>query len=176
MEWLMNYWGINPANDSLALSYDPPFKHNKDKFGNIYLNTGFIIHQNNEQNKKAFDVLTSWDDCTNPEGKHPECLDFAWPSGFGRPTDQGGFGTYIRYDYPDNIRGLPCAEANGFPEDPSPCKGSFIRHMWSGKDTLLKIYTGHQFPGKFLESLHKRFLSEKENFYWTKRDLMAEEW
>ena len=169
MEWLINYWQIDPEVHSLSLAWDPNFPHNMDKFNKLYLNTGFIIAQNNSH---TFDILRDWDDCTNETGKHPECTEFRY-NGFGRPTDQGGFGTYIRYDYPNNIKDLPCAEANGFPEDPSECKGTFIRHMWSGKSTLIKIVTGHQFPGRFLEMMHKMFLAEKKDFYWSKKELLG---
>lgn len=169
-EWLMNYWGVDPKKHSLSLSYDPDFPHNRDEFDQLYLNTGFIINQNNE---KTMEILKDWDECTEEGGKHPDCKSFSFNE-FGRPTDQGGFGTYIRYDYKNEIKTLPCSECNGFPEDGSECKGTFIRHMWSGKDTLIKMVTGHQFPGKFLEIIHEKFLGEKKDFYMSKADLMAQ--
>ncbi|CEI67368.1 hypothetical protein FVEN_g5748 [Fusarium venenatum] len=168
-EWLMNYWQLHPDTNSLALAYDPTHKNNMDKFDKVYLNTGFIVLQNNE---KTFEILKEWEDCPNEGGKHPDCVDFR-KNRPGKPTDQGGFGTYIRYDYPKDIKDLPCTEANGFPESKSGCEGKFIKHLWTGKKDHIKVVIGQQVPGDLLEMFHKQFLDEKPQFFISERDVMA---
>jgi hypothetical protein len=93
----------------------------------------------------------------------------------GKPTDQGGFGTYIRYDFPDDIKELQCTEANGFPESKSGCDGKFIKHLWTGKHDWLNIAVGQQIPGNYLEIFHQQYLAEKKDFFWTEAQLMAGE-
>ncbi|KAL6898601.1 putative subunit of Golgi mannosyltransferase complex [Trichoderma evansii] len=168
-EWLLNYWDISPTNNSLALAVDPDREYNKDKFGKLMLNTGFIITQNNA---KTYEIMDAWAGCPEENGKHPECVEFRTNSP-GRPTDQGGFGTFIRYDYPDDIKQLACTDANGFPNSDSECEGRFIRHLWTGKDSWIKIFVGQQVPGAYLEMFHKEFLEAKPEFYITEKDLMA---
>lgn len=167
-EWLMNYWGLHPTTNSFALAFDPKHPNNEDQFGGVYLNTGFIVLQNN---KKTYEILDAWEECPEPGGKHPDCVDFR-TNRPGKPTDQGGFGTYIRYDYPaPDIISLPCTEANGFPESHSGCEGKFIQHLWTGKKNWIKILIGKQMPGQFLELFHKGFRADKPNFWIKEKDL-----
>ncbi|KAL2214513.1 hypothetical protein CC79DRAFT_1265693, partial [Sarocladium strictum] len=167
-EWLMNYWGLHPTTNSFALAFDPKHPNNEDQFGGVYLNTGFIVLQNN---KKTYEILDAWEECPEPGGKHPDCVDFR-TNRPGKPTDQGGFGTYIRYDFPaPDIISLPCTEANGFPESHSGCEGKFIQHLWTGKKNWIKILIGKQMPGQFLELFHKGFRADKPNFWIKEKDL-----
>lgn len=172
LEWLMNYWDIDRETNSMALSIDPKAEHNKDKQGKLYDNTGFIITQNRPV---TFEMLNDWAECADEGGKHPGCTEYRTVA-FGRPSDQGGFGNYIRYDYKDEVKELPCSEANGFPEDHSECVGTFVKHLWSGKSDLIKIAIGQQIPGRFLEVFHKQLLAEKDQFFWTEADLMSDKW
>jgi hypothetical protein len=167
-EWLMNYWNLHPSNNSMALAYDPGSDNNKDEFQHVYLNTGFIVAQNN---KKTFEIMEAWEGCPEEDGKHPDCVKFRTAEP-GRPTDQGGFGTYIRYDYPDAIKSLPCSEANGFPESHSGCDGTFIRHLWTGKDSWIKATAGAQMPGPYLSAIHQGYLEAKPSFYVTEKELL----
>lgn len=169
MEWLMNYWSITPTNNSLALPVDPDTQHNRDRFGNLLLNTGFMIMQNHE---KTYEIFKDWDDCPNEGGKYPDCVEFRERKGW-QPTDQGGFGTFIRYDYPKDILELPCTEANGFPESNTGCDGKFIKHVWLGKEDRLVLAVGAVFPGVLLETFHKQFINEKDSFVTTEDELMA---
>lgn len=168
-EWLMNFWDIHPDTNSLALALDPGSNNNKDKFGKVYLNTGFIIAQNNP---KTFEIMDAWQACPDEGGAHPNCTEFR-TNGPGRPTDQGGFGTYIRYDFPEDIKELLCTEANGFPESRSGCDGKFIKHLWTGKKDWIKIAIGEQLPGKSLELFHDQYLKEKGTYFVTEEELMA---
>ena len=168
-EWLMNYWTLRPETNSLALASDPEADHNKDKYGKLYLNTGFIVAQNND---RTFEIMDAWEDCPNERGRHPECAGFktAYP---GQPTDQGGFGTFIRYDYPKDIKELSCTEANGYGQSGMGCDGDFIKHFWTGKDDWIKIAVGDQIPGDLLSTFHKQFLAEKPYYYITEKELMS---
>ncbi|KAF5680017.1 hypothetical protein FHETE_559 [Fusarium heterosporum] len=169
MEWLMNYWSIDPKNNSMALPFDPDTKHNEDRRGNLFLNTGFMIMQNKP---KIYEIFKEWDDCANDGGKFPGCTEFRNRKGW-QPTDQGGFGTFIRYEYADEILSLPCDEANGFPESNSGCNGKFIKHVWIGKEDRLVQAVGAVFPGVLLETFHKQFLKESESFKTSEDDLIA---
>lgn len=168
-EWLMNYWKLYPDNNAMALAEDPAFNYNKDKFGKLYLNTGFIVSQNNPTTYK---IMDDWDKCPNDNGPYPGCEGFrrSWP---GQPTDQGGFGTYVRYNYTAHIRELPCTEANGFPLSESTCHGTFIRHLWTGKDNQIKIDVGQQLPGPFLRIFHEEYVRQRGTFYMEEADLLA---
>ncbi|EGX88526.1 hypothetical protein CCM_08571 [Cordyceps militaris CM01] len=168
-EWLMNYWKISPASNSLALAFDPKHEWNQDEFGKEYLNTGFLVAQNNP---RTFEILDAWEDCPNDGGRYPNCTKFR-TNDPGRPTDQGGFGTYVRYDFADDIRELPCDEANGFPEAHAGCDGTFIRHLWTGKDGLLKVFAGGQMPGPYLEYFHEEYLATKAEFHMNETVLMG---
>lgn len=168
-EWLLNYWKLYPDNNSVALAIDPDFDYNKDKFGKLYLNTGFIISQNNPTTYK---IMDDWSKCPDDNGPYPGCDEFRlnWP---GQPTDQGGFGTFVRYNYTKHIRELPCTEANGFPQTDSACAGIFIRHLWTGKDDQIKLDVGQQLPGPYLKLFHEQYLKEKSTFYIEEANLFA---
>lgn len=172
LEWLLNYWDINKDTNSVALAKDPKADHNKDKKGKLYDNTGFMIAQNRPE---TFKMMADWTVCADEGGKHPDCVEYRTVA-FGRPSDQGGFGNFIRYDYADSVQELPCSEANGFPEDHSECVGTFIKHLWSGKNELMKVAIAQMIPGKFLEVFHKQMLREKNDFYLTEKHLMSKAW
>ncbi|KND91521.1 hypothetical protein TOPH_03842 [Tolypocladium ophioglossoides CBS 100239] len=168
-EWLLNYWELYPESNSLALAFDPDNDWNKDRFGKVYLNTGFIVAQNNPTTYK---ILDTWQRCPDEGEPYPTCTEFRlnFP---GQPTDQGGFGTFVRYNFSESIRELPCTEANGYPESDSGCKGQFIRHLWTGKHDQIKVDVGEQVPGPYLQMFHEQFKDEMDTFYMTERDLMS---
>ncbi|PFH58643.1 hypothetical protein XA68_13412 [Ophiocordyceps unilateralis] len=168
-EWLLNYWQLYPHNNSLALALDPDLDNNKDRLGNLYLNTGFIVAQNNE---KTYDILNAWHTCPDEGGPYyPECGHFRYNEP-GRPTDQAGF-RLLSYDYPDRIIQLPCVEANGFPQNDWGCKGQFLRHLWTGKEDQIKVDVGEQLPGPYLHLFHQQYRQEMDAFYMAEEDLMA---
>ncbi|PHH69162.1 hypothetical protein CDD80_6973 [Ophiocordyceps camponoti-rufipedis] len=168
-EWLLNYWQLWPHNTSLALALDPDLENNKDSRGNLYLNTGFIVAQNNV---KTYEILNAWNGCPNQGGPfYPECDGFRYNAP-GRPTDQAGF-RLVSYKYPDDIVQLPCVEANGFPQNDWGCKGQFLRHLWTGKEDQIKVDVGEQLPGPYLRLFHQQYRREMESFYVLEADLMA---
>ncbi|EQK97763.1 hypothetical protein G6O67_004827 [Ophiocordyceps sinensis] len=167
-EWLLNYWQLFPEINSLALAVDPDLEGNKDRFGKLYLNTGFIVAQNNPT---TYDILDAWQKCPDEDGPYPACVDFRYNAP-GQPTDQGGFGTFVRYNFTEHIRELPCVEANGFPQNDWGCKGQFIRHLWTSKSDQIKIDVGEQVPGPYLQLFHQQYMDERDGFYMTESSLM----
>lgn len=165
----MNYWQLDPVTSSLALAYDPDEDKNRDKQGTLYLNTGFIVAQNNP---RVYEIMKAWDMCPLDGEPYPGCTEFRYNEP-GRPTDQGGFGNYIRYDYANDIVPLPCNEANGFPLSETECHGWFIRHLWTGKKDHIKIEVEKQTPGPYLELLHRQFLAERKQFFMTEAELFS---
>ena len=135
LEWMFNYWNIEPKH-SITMSLDPwdPNEpgYNSDRFNRTYTNTGFIAVQNNE---KVMEILKAWHECPD-NGRYPNCSEWKKP----RFHEQSAFGEYIRYDYEDSIKELPCAEANGFPGVVvSNCVGKFVRHYWFDKSLIKQV-------------------------------------
>lgn len=172
LEWLFNYWGIERDTHVVSLAKDPDLKHNYDSRGRLYDNTGFIIAQSHPT---TFDMMTDWAQCADDGGKFPNCTEWRFKKP-NHPSDQGGFGNYVRYEYLDHIKELPCSEANGFFEHRTECVGTFVKHLWTGKNELLKIAVAQQIPGKFLELFHQQMMAEKEHFYLTEDEMMSEQW
>lgn len=170
-EWLLNYWDIDREKDAVALAQDPPAPRNNDERGKLYDNTGFIIAQHSQT---TFDMMQEWAVCADDGGKYPNCTQYRDKT--EHPSDQGGFGNYIRYEYEGSVKELPCSEANGFPQHNSKCKGTFVKHLWTGKRDLIKMAVGLQIPGQFLELFHEQMLREKDEYYITEKDLMSEAW
>ncbi|KAF2103947.1 putative subunit of Golgi mannosyltransferase complex [Rhizodiscina lignyota] len=162
-EWLLNYWRIIPHQTGLAMALDPNSDNNKDSFGRRYLNTGFIIAQNNP---RTHDILDAWASCPEEDSKYTNCSNFKHNSP-GKPTDQGAMGNYIRYDFEEkeDIRELPCTEANGFPESHSGCYGLFVRHVWTSKQDMLMASVAKSLAGAMFEDRHREFLDMRSTFY-----------
>jgi hypothetical protein len=151
VEWLMNYW--NMTKDTLImLSIDPDEPQNYDERGNRFLNTGFVIAQ---QSKRTQSLYKAWAECPDDK-RYPGCS--RWKLEMFH--EQAAFGNYIRYDYdrPNDIRVLPCVEANGAPEalNRGGCKGTFVRHYWIDKGLVSKAL-GDQVMQYFLPRLHQLY-------------------
>ncbi|KAF2655172.1 hypothetical protein K491DRAFT_599445 [Lophiostoma macrostomum CBS 122681] len=165
IEWLLNYWDVQPGMLA-AMSIDPDEPQNYDVRGNRYLNTGFVILQNDRDHEGNVDgvegkesrletMLTRWAECPDEGYKHCKRWKGDWPH------EQAAFGTFVRYDPlfssrpslaaekagapPENtyakgeaIKVLPCVEANGAPEaeNRGGCKGLFVRHYWVDKSLV----------------------------------------
>ncbi|KAF2804737.1 uncharacterized protein BDZ99DRAFT_525564 [Mytilinidion resinicola] len=129
MEWLLNYWQITPEI-SLAMPLDPsgPPGTNDDRFNRTLTNTGFIIAQ---QSERTQEILRAWHECPD-DTRYPDCSQWKQP----RFHEQSAFGNYIRYDYEENVKELPCTEANGYPSETAQCEGIFMRHYWYGKERV----------------------------------------
>ncbi|ORY04394.1 hypothetical protein BCR34DRAFT_604905 [Clohesyomyces aquaticus] len=159
IEWLLNYWSIDPSV-SLAMALDPPKPTNNDTMGRRYSNTGFIIAQNNP---RTFEILKVWDDCPN-DIRYPGCSEWKKP----RFHEQSAFGTYVRYDYDEWIKELPCDEANGEP-DGEDCRGVFISHWWWRTNQVGTSF-GDMTMKKVMGRLHGAVIDEKHKIVEVQKD------
>lgn len=130
LEWLLNYWQIEPKRHSMALAADPQKAGNMDDRGKVYHNTGFIVLLNSP---RTSEILDNWAKCPDDGEPYPECTRFRYRKYFRldkarknlivQETDQAGFGNYVRYDYPESIATLNCSEANGYQLSATECEG-----------------------------------------------------
>lgn len=151
LEWLLNYW--NMTEQTLAMmAVDPDEPQNYDSKSNIYLNTGFVIAQQSERTQEMYQ---RWGDC--PSENHYEGCS-KWKLEWAH--EQAAFGNYLRYDFnrEEDIRVLPCTEANGAPEamHRGGCKGIFVRHFWIDKGLLAKGL-GDSVMQYFVPRLHQMY-------------------
>jgi len=152
LEWLLNYW--NMTDDTLAMmAVDPNEPQNYDDKGNRFLNTGFVIAR---QSKRTQAMFKAWAECPS-ETRYPGCA--RWKLDWAH--EQAAFGNYLRYDFdrPNDIRVLPCAEANGSPdaEHRGGCKGIFVRHHWNNKNLVAQDLSDG-IMSIFLPRLHQMYL------------------
>jgi hypothetical protein len=134
IEWLLNYWNIEKQH-AITMALDPwdpaSPQFNSDRFNRTYTNTGFMVVQNTEN---VMDILKAWHECPD-DTRYKGCSEWKQP----KFHEQSAFGEYIRYDFEEYIKELPCAEANGFPGvEIAHCQGKFIRHYWFEK-SLVKM-------------------------------------
>ena len=178
LEWLLNYWQLDPSIHAMALATDPPNPANLDERGRVYHNTGFIVLHNTPQ---TFEMLEKWSKCPDEGEPYPQCtrfrnrvytrLDKERKNLRVQQTDQAGFGNHVRYDYLESIATLNCTEANGYPLSGTECEGTFIRHFWLGKQNHIKIEMASQAPGRYLELLSAQYRREKEHFWVREAEL-----
>lgn len=151
LEWLMNYWNMTKET-LIMLSLDPDEPQNYDSRGNRYLNTGFVIAQQSPRTQAMF---KTWAECPEDK-KYPGCS--RWKLEMFH--EQAAFGNYIRYEYdrPEDIRVLPCSEANGAPEavNRGGCGGVFVRHYWVDKG-LVSRALGDSVMQYWLPRLHQQY-------------------
>jgi hypothetical protein len=157
LEWLLNYWNIT-AETLVAMAIDPDEPQNYDFRGNRLVNTGFVIAQ---QSKRTQEMYKAWGECPL-ETRYENCS--KWK--FDWAHEQAAFGNYIRYDFdrPEDIKVLPCVEANGAPEamNRGGCKGVFVRHFWVDKQLPLKALTDSVMQ-YFVPRLHAQYHEESAN-------------
>ncbi|KAF2713757.1 hypothetical protein K504DRAFT_450403 [Pleomassaria siparia CBS 279.74] len=166
IEWMLNYWNIEKKH-SITMSLDPwdPKEpgYNSDRFNRTYTNTGFMAVQNNDE---IMPILKAWHECPD-DTRYANCSEWKMP----KFHEQSAFGEYIRYDYEDNIKELPCAEANGFPGVVvSNCVGKFIRHYWFDKSAVKQDFRDNvmqaislPIQGLFADPSHGVVTMQKEN-------------
>lgn len=124
LEKLFSHWNIT-TDIALAAAIDPDEDWNMDTKGKLNLNSGFVIGQNT---KDFNDLMLDWINCpTNV--KYENCNAFLNISAF---HDQAALSEYVRYTYPDAVRELAYAEANG-------CEGKFVQHLWCNKGGVAEV-------------------------------------
>jgi hypothetical protein len=156
LEWLFNRWNVTKTT-SLTLPLDPDQPNNKDRaHGNTNLNCGFVIAQNSP---RTHEILAAWESCPDDGGRFPGCD--KWKTEW--PSEQAAFGEYIRYAFSEeeDIRSIPCDEANGFPGNPfGECNGVFVRHHWSDKDRVKRV-VGDGILRALVAGLHGEFVGDE---------------
>ncbi|KAF2763251.1 hypothetical protein EJ05DRAFT_496081 [Pseudovirgaria hyperparasitica] len=141
LEWLFNYWNITEAT-ALATALDPAAGANFDSKHRVLPNTGFMITQPAAPHAK--DIYDAWSECTKGE-RYPGCE--KWKLQYFH--EQSALGEFIRYEFGENIKELPCRDANGCPEVNIPeCTGQFLRHYWS-----LKHMAKEQFASTLMQGV-----------------------
>ncbi|KAF2150270.1 hypothetical protein K461DRAFT_230306 [Myriangium duriaei CBS 260.36] len=125
LEYLIDYWNIT-SDIALAVGLAQPDKINFDRFHHKQTdNTGFMVVQNIPA---AHDLFKDWDECPT-DVKYKDCSH--WKK--IRLHEQNAYSDYIRYDYADVVRELPCDEVNGWSQHRSinggHCSGQLVRHQ-----------------------------------------------
>ncbi|KAF2734417.1 hypothetical protein EJ04DRAFT_437140 [Polyplosphaeria fusca] len=136
IEWLLNHWEIEPKH-AITMALDPwdpeSPQYNSDAKNRTYTNTGFMVVQNTD---KTQEILKAWHECPD-DTRYKDCSQWKKP----KFHEQSAFGEFIRYDYGQYIKELPCAEANGYPGvSVAHCEGLFIRHYWFEKQHVKNIF------------------------------------
>ncbi|KAH8878915.1 hypothetical protein GQ53DRAFT_756349 [Thozetella sp. PMI_491] len=153
-EWLLNRWNVT-KDTALTMTIDPDKEFNWDPFGRPMNNAGLVMAHNIP---RTHEILKAWASCPDePREEFNRCS--RWKNPW--PAEQAAFGEYIRYMYnePNDLREVPCDEANGYPESESNCSGRFIHHLWLDKGkTKDVINTG--FMQIVMKRLHDQFLAD----------------
>jgi hypothetical protein len=154
LEWLFNYWDITP-DTLVAMALDPDQRRNRDARGQLLLNTGFIIAQ---QSPRTQELFQAWETCPDEKTRYTRRCS-QWKRKWSH--EQAAFGNHIRYDFdrPNDIKSLPCAEANGYPEvgNQTGCVGEFVRHYWINKHLLPEAVEGSIMGYYSIPQLHEQF-------------------
>jgi hypothetical protein len=157
LEWLLNYWNIT-SETLVTMAIEPDEGQNYDARGNRYVNTGFVIAQ---QSARTQEMYKAWAECPS-ENRYKDCR--KWE--FEAFHEQAAFGNHVRYDFerPDDIKVLPCVEANGAPEAAGRggCKGVFVRHFWVDKQLPLKALTDSVMQ-YFVPRMHANYIQQTAN-------------
>jgi hypothetical protein len=167
LEWLLNYWNIT-KDVNVAMSFDPNEPQNFDSKGMRLVNTGFQIAQASPATQELY---KAWAECPL-EDRYEGCS--RWKFDFAH--EQSAFGEYLRYDFnkTNNIRGLPCREANGCPEaegrGDSGCVGIFVRHYWQDK-SLPHKYFAESFMRGIAPALHQQFINNHDQAIYDATDM-----
>lgn len=163
LEYLLSYWNIS-SRTSLALAEDPDAGHNLDRQGRLNQNCGFIIAQNVA---KTHEIVRDWLECPD-ETRYEGCDDFR----LNHYHEQGAFSNFVRYDYADWIRTLPCDDANGAPEGGQGCTGRFVRHYWVSKDAI-KTAVEETVMQSVFGRVHRQFVESLAETFWNHSDAVA---
>lgn len=181
LENLFSHWNIT-SEVAVAGALDPPGEPNVDIFGRININTGFIIMQKTAVTEN---LMTDWLECPS-NTKYPECAH--WKT--DRFHEQSAFSSFLRYDYADNVRELPCDEANSMPltyggrwRNKAVCSGKYVSHFWADKNGLglgTSEAIGKLLSPEIFQSLAQEWKNgiydDQSNLNTTIAEMMDERW
>lgn len=160
IEWLMNYWN-HTLETRLMLAEDPDRDKNKDDSGTLYHNTGFIIARNSP---RTFEIMDAWEECPR-ETKYFGCsrLAYQWPH---EQAALGAFVSKLDFNDAEDIRGIPCSEANGSPMTYATegCNGTFVRHFWMDGKSHPPNELADNILRYAVPMLHRAYLSDVGHF------------
>jgi len=161
-EWLLNHWGVPYHSSSINMALEPkevPGWNLNDIHGKHSQNPGFTVIHNAPGEHKIQTMLSKWTNCLS-ETDYPGCasLKSDWPA------EMGGFNNYIRYDFPELVRTIPCTEALGWPEWDMECKGLFLRHYTLRKD-LVKPGMEEAIARPLMTALQKDMVRQKSKLF-----------
>jgi len=159
-EWMLNHWNIPANSSSITMSLEPihvPGWDLTDQFGKQSQNPGFTVIHNAPGSDIIPRMLTKWANCLS-ESDYPGCarLKKDWPA------EMGGFNDYVRHDpeFGGIVHKIPCAEALGWPEWDTECKGLFLRHYTLEKG-LVKPGIEEALARPLLSALQKDMVRHK---------------
>ncbi|GAM86203.1 hypothetical protein ANO11243_042150 [Dothideomycetidae sp. 11243] len=130
IEYLLDHWNIT-SDIAVAMPQTPEGGKRYDRVHRRRtLNSGFIITQNIPS---ARAIYRDWSECVS-EVKYDGCAHWKRIAAH----EQGAFADYVRYDYPEAIREIPCDEANGSPNYSTKlkCGGKLIAHYYREKNNV----------------------------------------
>jgi len=132
IEYLLERWNVtSEIAVTLGLAPDLPSRHDRIHH-KIISNTGFMIVQKTSLTEAIFQ---DWIDCPT-EVKFKGCKH--WKKELWH--EQSAYSDYIRYEYQNHMREVPCNEVNGAPEQQEQgaahCDGLLVRHYWVAKEKL----------------------------------------
>lgn len=130
-EWLLNRWG-KKRKTAFTMARDPDQPQNYDSKHRLNLNCRFVVAQSLPRSQQ---ILKEWASCPDDPDKYPDCD--RWKNPW--LAEQATFGEYIHYNYSNEIQGVECGVANGFPEAEKNCEGTFVRYHWSRKDLVQEM-------------------------------------
>jgi hypothetical protein len=160
-EWLLNRWDIT-EDIIVAMALDIDWTDAVDKQGRQRVNAGFVTLQNTPLTHQ---LLYDWSECPESGSKFEGCENYknVWPA------EQGAFNEYIRYEYPKNVREIPCDEGTGSPNSPLACRGQLVQHYTLNKEDV-RPGMETALAAAFMPNLQNHMIEQKEQMHSERLD------
>lgn len=128
----------------------------KDSRGRQTVNAGFQTLSNTNI---TLEILEQWDRCLDGL-RYPDCGRFRqnWPA------EQGAFSEFLRYDYHEVVKELPCNEALLWPGSGEGCEGVFVRHYTMEKEKPKQVL-GVTVAESVLRGVRENMMRQKARLY-----------
>lgn len=150
-QWLRKR--LNVTQDSLT--HPEPLRSwvsGLDTRGHPALNAGVMIIQ---RTPDTLEMMRRWAEC--PIGGYEGCekLMMNWPA------EQGALTEYVRYEFPDRFREIPCDEALGYPGISIGCSGRLVRH-YTSEEGLIRRVMGDILLERIMGAVQRGIVQEKD--------------